>query len=75
MDNDIVETAICHRCFRELSDSDQTRLKEICATLSSQLTHDLEFELIRITWTKENWFMAKLKEPKIRDWLTITNQD
>lgn len=73
MDSDIVETAISHYRYRELAQPDKNRLRDISNELSSELTHDLDFELIRITWTKENWFMAKLKEPKIRDWLTITD--
>ena len=66
----IVETRIPTYALAGLSEQDDQDLQTVAKRYARSMTFNIEYDYYSIYWEENNWFLAKLAEPKINTILT-----
>ena len=59
-----------HR-LANMTDDDNLRFQQCCNKFADQVTFYRELEYYSVTFTDENWLLAKLSEPDITRYLKV----
>lgn len=57
------------RNLAELSEDQDTELKECCKKFANDVTYNISMEYYSVRFTQENWMLAKLALPEIESYL------
>lgn len=71
VDPGYTETRIGYERWNNLTELQRTGLKNLAATFETKVHFDHEFMFYSITWTTYAWFLARTKEPKLTELLTV----
>ncbi|KON32723.1 MAG: hypothetical protein AC479_06840 [miscellaneous Crenarchaeota group-6 archaeon AD8-1] len=71
VDRGYTETRISIERWNDLTELQQTELKNLATSLQARVHFDHEFMYYSITWTTYAWFLARTKEPRLTDLLTV----
>lgn len=71
VDRGYTETRISLERWNDLTELQQTALKNLAATYEAPVRFDHEFMYYSITWTTYTWFLAKTKEPRLTELLNV----
>lgn len=65
------ETRISIERWTDLSNEQQTAIKNLAQMLTAEVRFDHEFMYYSITWTTYAWLQARLKEPELTELLNV----
>lgn len=69
-----VETRISIERFNELDEEQTQELKELTKQFNVRVNYDFEFNYYAMTWNRNDWLLAKIKEPELTEKLTLVRR-
>jgi hypothetical protein len=67
----IIETRVSQIRFAEILEEDEAMIKDLCRRFALRMEFNFEWEYYAIYFTKENWLLTKLAEPRIESYLKV----
>jgi hypothetical protein len=52
-----------------MTDDDESAMKNICKKFATEITYNREFEYYSVTFTEENWLLAVIEDHNIERYL------